>query len=476
MYAARRTRRKGPAYSQKTVLLALFASVSVLFLFSFGLLVSNTSHVVHPLPSNYANSDLVVEDIKPVPKPPVHDDDDTSHDIPPLPDTKNPIQDDDDDDQLPLYDPDCAGLTCDPIYLEYFTPFNRKATSPLLSTSEMAFGQLRPGKRAISNDPDAVDVVYCYVNGSDKFWETALGIYHQINPGFNKSSQWRDTRELMFSMRSVLKHVKFIHHFYIVVAAPTQIPAWLNAEHPFITFIYHSEIFPDPSHLPTFSSLAIESNIWRIPGLTNNFLYLNDDFFVSRDVPKQYFFTAEKKGLVHIEKWWYPNPNSNYYHNYIYVASQYLKNHFGIGRETIAGTYRTPLHAPKLLNRQAFNWTVNTFNDAYELSSSTRFRQKRGIPFFISMVSHSWVQQSFINPSEFITPAGYHRCSPSEFRFEYMKNKPSENTMMAQRIARIKPQFFCVNNDLTDQSEEATRSFISAMSGLYPDAGPWENI
>jgi hypothetical protein len=41
----------------------------------------------------------------------------------------------------------------------------------------------------------------------------------------------------------------------------------------------HSSIFPYPEHLPTFNSLAIETHLHRIPGLSENFIAMNDDFF-----------------------------------------------------------------------------------------------------------------------------------------------------------------------------------------------------
>ena len=48
----------------------------------------------------------------------------------------------------------------------------------------------------------------------------------------------------------------------------------------------HSEIFrPDLKRkgaLPTFNSCAIESQLHRIPGLAECYLYLNDDFFLLR--------------------------------------------------------------------------------------------------------------------------------------------------------------------------------------------------
>lgn len=62
---------------------------------------------------------------------------------------------------------------------------------------------------------------------------------------------------------------------------------------------------------PVFNSLSIEWLIWRIKGLSNQFIYLNDDFFIIRDVTVYDFFRqgrmvlrGEWKVLSH-KKWLY---------------------------------------------------------------------------------------------------------------------------------------------------------------------------
>lgn len=54
------------------------------------------------------------------------------------------------------------------------------------------------------------------------------------------------------------------------------------------------EIFQNMSHLPTFSSPAIESHIHRIPGLSQKFVYLNDDVMFGKDVWPDDFFSHSK--------------------------------------------------------------------------------------------------------------------------------------------------------------------------------------
>eukprot|EP00005_Dracoamoeba_jomungandri_P005828 CAMPEP_0174259562 /NCGR_PEP_ID=MMETSP0439-20130205/8370_1 /TAXON_ID=0 /ORGANISM="Stereomyxa ramosa, Strain Chinc5" /LENGTH=818 /DNA_ID=CAMNT_0015343499 /DNA_START=269 /DNA_END=2722 /DNA_ORIENTATION=- len=88
-------------------------------------------------------------------------------------------------------------------------------------------------------------------------------------------SRFVDNEELRYSLRSVEKFAPWARKIYIVTNG--QIPYWLDLSHPRIEIITHEMIFPNKSHLPTFSSPAIECHLHRIPGLSNKFLYLNDD-------------------------------------------------------------------------------------------------------------------------------------------------------------------------------------------------------
>ena len=51
------------------------------------------------------------------------------------------------------------------------------------------------------------------------------------------------------------------------------------------------EFFPDTSVLPTHNSHAVESQLHRIPGLAEHFLYSNDDMFFGRPVGPELFFS-----------------------------------------------------------------------------------------------------------------------------------------------------------------------------------------
>ncbi|XP_061181061.1 N-acetylglucosamine-1-phosphotransferase subunits alpha/beta-like isoform X2 [Saccostrea echinata] len=112
------------------------------------------------------------------------------------------------------------------------------------------------------------------------------------------SSRFEDNDELRYSLRSVEKFAPWIRHVFIVTNG--QIPHWLDLENPRVTIVTHEEIFPNKSHLPTFSSPAIEANIHRIPGLSKKFIYMNDDVMFGKEVWPEDFFTQATGQRVYL--------------------------------------------------------------------------------------------------------------------------------------------------------------------------------
>jgi len=120
------------------------------------------------------------------------------------------------------------------------------------------------------------------------------------------ASRFEDNDELRYSLRSVEKHAPWVRHIFIVTNG--QIPSWLNLDDERVTVVSHSDIFVNKSHLPTFSSPAIESHLHRIPGLSKWFIYMNDDVLFGRDVWPDDFVTASGAQKVYLT---WPVPNCN---------------------------------------------------------------------------------------------------------------------------------------------------------------------
>lgn len=120
------------------------------------------------------------------------------------------------------------------------------------------------------------------------------------------ASRFADNEELKYSLRSVEKHAPWVRNIFIVTNG--QIPSWLDMDNPRLKIVTHEELFLNKSHLPTFSSPAIESHLHRIAGLSQKFIYLNDDVMFADDVWPDDFYTHANGQKLYLT---WPVPNCN---------------------------------------------------------------------------------------------------------------------------------------------------------------------
>lgn len=141
-----------------------------------------------------------------------------------------------------------------------------------------------------------VDIVYTWVDGADAAWRAAKAAALRelgsegLDPAALDPARFRSRDELRYSLRSVEMYAPWVRKVHLVTAG--QVPDWLDLDHPKIHLVDHREIFADPSVLPVFNSHAIEAQLHRIPGLAEQYVYLNDDVMLGRPVGKELFFHA----------------------------------------------------------------------------------------------------------------------------------------------------------------------------------------
>jgi len=114
----------------------------------------------------------------------------------------------------------------------------------------------------------------------------------KYNGGFRKSdSRDRSADELRYSIRSLIEYLPW-HSRTLYILTNNQIPKWLDTTYPRIQMVFHKDIFPE--HItPTYDSSTIELFLDKIPGLTECFIYFNDDFFANNYIHPAYFFTSK---------------------------------------------------------------------------------------------------------------------------------------------------------------------------------------
>ncbi|TCP75532.1 Stealth-like protein [Pseudomonas putida] len=143
---------------------------------------------------------------------------------------------------------------------------------------------------------DKIDAVYTWVNHVDPIWQ-ALWKESFPEAAFDPD-RYTNNDELKFSLRSLHKYAPWLNNIYIVSNCGK--PDWL-ADDPRIIWVDHIDIFPDSNVLPTFNSHAIEASLHLIPGLSEKFIYLNDDFVLSQPCLPSDFFDEVGRSLSYFE-------------------------------------------------------------------------------------------------------------------------------------------------------------------------------
>ena len=135
-----------------------------------------------------------------------------------------------------------------------------------------------------------MDAVITYVDGLDPLWQED---YRTSMGGPVMAKRFRDWGTLRFLLRGIETHLPFVRNVYLVVSRESQVPEWASEK---LKIVYHRDIIPE-RFLPVFNSTAIEMFLHRIPGLDEEFIYLNDDFFPLRDCRPEDFFRDGKAGV-----------------------------------------------------------------------------------------------------------------------------------------------------------------------------------
>ncbi|MDE3724342.1 stealth family protein, partial [Nocardiopsis sp. N85] len=128
-----------------------------------------------------------------------------------------------------------------------------------------------------------VDVVYTWVDGDDPAHAAKRALHRGEGhtPLAAGASRFTSRDELRYSLRSVEMYAPWVRHVYLVTDA--QVPAWLETSAAGITVVDHRDILPETA-LPTFNSHAIGARLHHIEGLSEHYLYFNDDVFLARPV------------------------------------------------------------------------------------------------------------------------------------------------------------------------------------------------
>lgn len=133
-----------------------------------------------------------------------------------------------------------------------------------------------------------IDAVIAWVDGADPVWQAEKNRYCSAG-GDGGLCRYRDWGLLPYWFRVLEAFLPWVRRVHFVTWG--HVPSFLNISHPKLHVVRHTDFIP-AQYLPTFSSHTIELNLHRIPGLSAQFIYFNDDMFPLRPMEKTDFFQS----------------------------------------------------------------------------------------------------------------------------------------------------------------------------------------
>lgn len=140
----------------------------------------------------------------------------------------------------------------------------------------------------------SVDLVVPYVDSSDPAWQELFNANspHVNQEGVDAPNRFRGQGDFFrFFFRGIEKNMPWIGKVHVLVQSESQVPAWIDRS--VVHVVLHEEFMPK-EFLPTFNSTAIEMFLWNIPGLSEQFVYANDDVFATSAISKYKMFDGDK--------------------------------------------------------------------------------------------------------------------------------------------------------------------------------------
>ncbi len=301
-----------------------------------------------------------------------------------------------------------------------------------------------------------IDLVYLYVNNGDEEW-VAKRKQYAIDRD-NSTCRFRDNKELVYSLRSVEEYAPWIRNIYIV--SNSSMPDWLNTDHPKLHVIEQDSIMP-PDIQPCFNSNVIESFLYKIPGLSEIFLYACDDMFFGNHVSPD-FFVENGKPIVRMQN--REITPAKHYFKALLNAENAIASHYGKNYALI------PWHNIDVYSKTGMAACAEEFRKELEACSHHRLRTdkdlQRALFHYYLLANNACILKTYDSASD-QSPDVHHDyfyCS-----IHALVNNPSKFEAL-----RKKPVCACVN-DSENTTELDAIQYPLFMRELFPKQSSFEN-
>ncbi|MFE0578306.1 stealth family protein [Streptomyces sp. NPDC058874] len=309
-----------------------------------------------------------------------------------------------------------------------------------------------------------VDAVITWVDASDPAWRSrrdaaAAGTDDGARSGVDHAEhRYRDRGELRYCLRSIAAYAPWIRRVFLIT--DHQVPSWLAVDHPGITVVDHAALFAEGDHRSVFNSHAIESRLHRVPGLSEHFLYFNDDIFLGRpQQPQNYFLPSGLPKVFHDSRAVPPGPPDGT--DDVFTASQ--KTTRQAVEEAVGRTYPHILaHTPYPLSRSLFGHVEDTLPGLLSATSRSVFRSATDVAP-VTLASHLGLADG--------------RAVTGELSHAYVSTGRADEIERLPDLVRDRwPDAFCLADDesTTVTALEQQRVVTAFLEAYFPVPSPYE--
>ncbi len=328
-----------------------------------------------------------------------------------------------------------------------------------------------------------IDFVITWVDGSDKEWRAEKALY---DPDFgmdDNEERYRDWDLLKYWFRGVEKYAPWVRKIHFVTWG--HLPKWLNVNHPKLHIVRHEDYIPHEC-LPTFNSNVLEIFMHKIEGLSENFVYFNDDIFLVDCMEQAMFFKEGKPCDMLAFQPVVANPKNPvmshlYLNNSLTLCKYFDKrenvkqhpgNYFKIGYPPLYFFYNMlelafPLytgfytvHGPSPFCKATFEEIWEKESAQLEAMSYNRFRSNTDLTPYLF---REWqkLSNNFV-PSNPLKDFGYFNIS-------------TENDKLLRTIAKQKKKVICINDaQIGDDFDRVKRELQTAFMQILPEVSAFE--
>lgn len=298
--------------------------------------------------------------------------------------------------------------------------------------------------------PSQIDYVFPYVDCTKAQWQNQYKQYNNVID-FQRFNAHEEL--LKYKFRAIEKWMPWISVIHMIVSDPDQVPDWIDQTK--VHIVLHKDFIP-AEYLPTFNSCAIEMFLHRIPGLSEKFIYANDDMYPNDILKPKFYFPEEGKlkADLHIRKLWHDGDINQIWAqipiNCLKLAARDVPEYLS---KYVDGEHLYELqHIGKPMLKSINVEVFKRYKSLIE-ASITRFREAKNYNQYI-----------------FTEYALFHGHGVFEtFRFKYFQvGIDTKKILEALKTTVERPRAICCN-DSDRATDEDYRLIEEAFKRLYPD-------